>query len=57
MPFESPAPACLRAATEGLPVALSLPIHPAVHGSLPEPTAEEAAHETMDAIAERVRGM
>lgn len=42
MPSESPAPACLRAATEGLPVALSLPIHPAVHGSLPGPTAEEA---------------
>ncbi|MCT1386533.1 hypothetical protein M4D54_13055 [Brachybacterium sp. p3-SID1565] len=43
MPSEIARPACLRAATEGLPVALSLPIHPALHGSPPEPTAEEAA--------------
>lgn len=43
MPSESPAPACLRAAAEGLPVALSLSIHPALHGSLPESTSQEAA--------------
>lgn len=32
----------LRAPTEGIVLALSLPIYPALHGSLPEPTDEEA---------------
>lgn len=37
------AAAALVAAEEGLPLALCLPIYPALHGSLPEATAEEAS--------------